>query len=59
MEAYILFQTDIYKGKRSRVFFGVYSTEIRAIEAAKENDLYTSDSEVVIIPIEIDKFYEY
>lgn len=58
MKAYILFQTDIYKSKRSRVCFGVYSSEVKAIDAAKENDLYTHQAEVVIIECETDKFEE-
>ncbi len=55
---YILFQTDIYKTKSSRVYFGVYSSEERAIEAAKKNDLYTHQAEVVILECEIDTFAE-
>lgn len=58
MKVYILFQTDIYKSNKSRVFFGVFSTEIDAIDSAKENGLYTSDSEVEIIECEIGKFKE-
>lgn len=58
MKAYILFQTDIYKSNRSRVCFGVYSSEVKAIDAAKENSLYTHQAEVVIIECETDKFEE-
>lgn len=58
MKAYILFQTDIYKSKRSRVCFGVFSSEVKAIDAAKENDLYSHESEVLIIECEIDQFEE-
>lgn len=55
---YILFQTDIYKTKSSRVCFGVYFSEERAIEAAKKNDLYTHQAEVVILECEMDTFAE-
>ncbi len=58
MKAYILFQTDIYKSKRSRICFGVFSSEVKAIDAAKENDLYTDQVEVVIIECEINQFEE-
>lgn len=58
MTVYVLFQTDVWKSIRSRVFFGIYSSEPKAIDAAKENDLYTCDAEVVIIECEIDKFEE-
>ena len=55
---FVLFQTDIYRTRASRVFCGVFSTEAEAIDHAKENGLYTHDAEVVIIECEIDKFDE-
>lgn len=58
MKLFVLFQTDIYKSRASRVFFGVFSTEAKAINHAKENGLYTHTAEVVIIECEIDKFGE-
>lgn len=58
MTVFILFQTDVWKSIKSRIFFGVFSTEVKAIGAAKENGLYHSDAEVVIVECEIDKFDE-
>ena len=58
MKVYILFQTDVHKTKSSRVCFGVFSTEEKAITVAKENDLYSYQSEVAIIECDIDKFEE-
>ena len=58
MTVFILFQTDRYKSKASRVFFGAFSAEARAIDHAKENGLYTHDAEVVIMECELDKFDE-
>jgi hypothetical protein len=58
MKVYILFQTDIWKSKCSRVCFGVYSSDVKAIDAAKENSLYSHESEVVIVECEMDKFEE-
>lgn len=58
MKVYILFQTDVHKTKSSRVCFGVFSTQEKAITVAKENDLYSYQSEVVIIECDIDKFEE-
>ena len=58
MKVFILFQTDVHKTKSSRVCFGVFSTEEKAIAAAKENDLYSYLSEVVIIECDVDKFEE-
>lgn len=58
MKVYVLFQTDIYKTKNSRVCFGVYETFEGANLAAKENDLYAYDSEVVIIETDLGEFNE-
>ena len=55
---FVLFQTDVYFRKASRKFFGVFSTEEKAICHAKENGLYSCGAEVVIIECEIDKFKE-
>lgn len=55
---YILFQTDVHRTKSSRVCFGGYSSEEKAIEAAKKNDLYTHQAEVVILECDIDNFSE-
>jgi hypothetical protein len=41
MKVYLLVQTDIWQSKRSRQVFGVYSSGAKAIDAAKQNDLYT------------------
>lgn len=58
MTLFVLFQTDIYKSRASHIFFGVFSTEAKAIDRTKENGLYTHTAEVVIIECEIDKFGE-
>lgn len=58
MKVYVLFQTDIWKTKSSRVFFGVFLYKTAAIDAAKINGLYTNDSEVDIIECELGEFEE-
>jgi len=58
MTVFVLFQTDIYRTRASRVFCGVFSTEQKAIDHAKANRLYTHDAEVEIIEYELDKFGE-
>ncbi len=58
MTVFVLFQTDIHRTRASRVFFGVFTSEAKAIDHAKENGLYTHDAEVVIIECETDKFGE-
>lgn len=58
MTVYVLFQTDVWKTYSSRVFFGVFTSKIKAIDAAKENNLYVCDAKVDIVECEIDKFEE-
>lgn len=58
MTVFVLFQTDVHRTRTSRVFCGVFSTEQKAIDHAKENGLYICDAEVEIIECETDKFGE-
>lgn len=58
MKVYALFQTDVWKTKSSRVFFGVFMYKTAAIDAAKENGLYTNESEVDIVECELGKLEE-
>ena len=58
MKIFILYQTDNWKTKSSRVCFGVYSSEENAIKAYKANDLYSHNSEIDIVECELDKFSE-
>lgn len=55
---FVLFQTDVWKSKKSRIFFGVFSTHKLAVAAAKKNDLYHNDAEVVILECKLDVFEE-
>lgn len=58
MKLFILFQTDIYKSRSNRVLFGVYESFDLANTAAKENNLYNHNSEVIIDEIELNEFKE-
>lgn len=55
---YVLFETDLYKSKFSRVFLGVFSSFELANLYAKENNCYSHKTEVVILEVELDKFQE-
>ena len=55
---YVLFETDLQKSKRSRVFLGVYSSKTEAIDNAKKNDCYSSETEVVILECILGEFME-
>ena len=48
MTLFILFQTDVWKSRASRVFFGVFDCRNKAIDCAKYHSLYSSNTEVVI-----------
>lgn len=58
MELYILFQTDVHKSAASKVFFGVFTSFELANKAAKDNDLYSHESEVVIESTTLNVFGE-
>ena len=48
MTLFILYQTDQWKSKASRVFFGVFDSRVKATDCAKYHDLYSHNSKVVI-----------
>ena len=58
MKLYILYQTDIWKTKSSRIFFGIFDTRNKAIDSAKYNNLYCSFAAVIIEEITINQFLE-
>lgn len=58
MKVYVLFQTDIWKTKSSRVFFGAFQCRTTAIDAAEKNGLVTYNSDIEIIECELGKFKE-
>jgi hypothetical protein len=58
MKLFILYQTDIWKSKVSRVCFGVFDSRNKAVDSAKYNGLYCSCAEVVIEEIMLNQFEE-
>ena len=57
-KVWALFETDVHKSKKSRVFLGVYSSFEIANEYAKKNNCYRNDCEVVILQCDLNKFEE-
>lgn len=55
MTLFILYQTDQWKTKSSRVFFGVFDCRIKAIDCAKYHGLYTHNSAVVIDEVSLNQ----
>jgi hypothetical protein len=58
MKLFILYQTDIWKTKISRVFFGIFDSRIKALDCAKYNGLYCRNAKVVIEEVTLNIFEE-
>lgn len=58
MKLFILYQTDKWKSKSSRVFCGIFDTRKKAIDNAKYNGLYTNYSEVIVLEVTLNLFEE-
>jgi hypothetical protein len=58
MKLYILYQTDIWKTKASRIYFGIFDCRCKAIDSAKYNGLYCNNAKVVIEEVMLNQFEE-
>ena len=58
MKLYILFQTDIWKSKISRVFYGIFDSRPKALDWAKYHGLYGPNANVVVEEISLNIFEE-
>lgn len=58
MSIFLLFQTDHWKSRASRVFFGAFDSRNKAIDFAKYNDLYCHNSEIVVVEVVLNQFGE-
>jgi len=58
MKLFILYQTDIWKSKSSRVCCGIFDCRLKAIDHAKYHGLYTHYTEVVIVEVLLNQFEE-
>lgn len=58
MSIFLLFQTDCWKSKASRVFFGAFDSRNKALDYAKYNDLYWHNSKVVVVEVILNQFGE-
>lgn len=55
---YILFQTDNWRTRSSRVCFGVYDSYEHAHAEAGKNNLKENNSDFIIAPVKINQFTE-
>jgi hypothetical protein len=58
MKLFMLFQTDKWKSKASRVFFGIFDCRNKALDFAKYNSLTQMDSQIVVIEVGLNEFGE-
>ena len=58
MKLFILYQTDNWKSRASRVCLGVFDTRAKAIDSAKWQELYTFNSEVLVLEVTLNLFEE-
>ena len=59
MSIFLLFQTDTWKSKASRVFFGAFDSRTKALDYAKYNELYWCNSDVEVVEVVINQFGEF
>ncbi|MDV4099099.1 hypothetical protein CMT22_17895 [Elizabethkingia anophelis] len=55
---YILFETDIHKTRRSRIFLGIFSSSKLAEISAKKKNCYTSFTTADIVPVQLNRIGE-
>lgn len=58
MKVFLLFQTDVWQTKSSRVCFGAFESYDKAEKVANDNDLYLGESGVYIAECTLNKFEE-
>lgn len=58
MTLFILYQTDIWKTKTSRIYFGVFDSREKAKDCAKYYGLYVRNAKVVIEEVALNQFQE-
>jgi len=58
MKLFILYQTDIWKSKISRIYFGIFDSRLKATDCAKYYGLYQPNAKVVIEEVTLNVFEE-
>lgn len=58
MKLFMLYQTDKWKSKDSRVFFGIFDSRIKALDCAKYNNLATINRTIVVLEVALNQFGE-
>ena len=58
MKLFILYQTDQWKSRASRVYCGIFDSKEKAVDTAKYNRLYSPSNTVVIVEVTLNQFEE-
>lgn len=58
MKLFLLFQTDNWKSRASRVFFGAFDSRTKALDYAKYNDLSWYNSKILVVEVTLNEFGE-
>ena len=56
MKLYILDQTNIWRNKTSRIFFGIFKWRSKALDSAKYNGLYSQNAKVIVEELTMNQF---
>lgn len=59
MSIFLLFQTDNWKSRASRVFFGAFDSRNKAMDFAKYHHLSGKSASVVIVEVTLNQFGEF
>jgi len=59
MKLFILYQTDIWRTKSSRVYCGIFDSRKKAVDSAQYNGLYVANCMVIVEEVELNQFNEY
>lgn len=58
MTLFSLYQTEIWKSKTSRIYFGVFDSREKAKDCAKYYGLYAKNAKVIIEEVALNQFQE-
>ena len=58
MKLFILYQTDLWKNKTSRIIFGIFDCRYKALDSAKYHGLYAQNTKVIVEEVTINQFEE-
>ena len=58
MKLFMLFQTDQWKSKASRVFFGIFDSRDKATDFANYNCLAQNKCQILVIKVGLNEFGE-